>query len=290
MEAADLIKKVRKIEIKTRGLSKHIFAGEYHSAFKGKGMAFSEVREYQFGDDIRSIDWNVTARFNHPYVKIFEEERELTVILVIDVSGSKEFGSVNQLKQDVITEVAAVLSFSAIQNNDKIGVIFFSDKIEKFIPPKKGKTHILRIIRELINFEPDNKNTNIAEALKFLTNAIKKRSIAFLISDFIDSGFEDAIKIANRKHDLIALRVYDKREAEIPSIGMIKVKDAETGKQIWVDTSSKIVRDNYAKWWNSQILKQKDIFSRSGVDNASISTEQDYIKPLINLFKRRGKH
>lgn len=290
MEAADLIKKVRKIEIKTRGLSKHIFAGEYHSAFKGKGMAFSEVREYQYGDDIRSIDWNVTARFNHPYIKVFEEERELTVILVIDVSGSKEFGSVNQLKQDVITEVAAVLSFSAIQNNDKIGVIFFSDKIEKFIPPKKGKTHILRIIRELINFEPDNKNTNIAEALKFLTNAIKKRSIAFLISDFIDSGFEDAIKIANRKHDLIALRVYDKREAEIPSIGMIKVKDAETGKQIWVDTSSKIVRDNYAKWWNSQILKQKDIFSRSGVDNASISTEQDYIKPLINLFKRRGKH
>ncbi|OFX21339.1 MAG: hypothetical protein A2033_10340, partial [Bacteroidetes bacterium GWA2_31_9] len=212
------------------------------------------------------------------------------VILVIDVSGSKEFGSVNQLKKDVITEVAAVLSFSAIQNNDKIGVIFFSDKIEKFIPPKKGKTHILRIIRELINFEPDNKNTNIAEALKFLTNAIKKRSIAFLISDFIDSDYEDAIKIANRKHDLIALRVYDRREAEIPSIGMIKVKDAETGKQIWVDTSSKIVRDNYAKWWNIQTLKQKDIFSKSGVDNASISTQQDYIKPLINLFKRRGKH
>ena len=290
MEATDLIKKVRKIEIKTRGLSKHIFAGEYHSAFKGRGMAFSEVREYQYGDDIRSIDWNVTARFNHPYIKVFEEERELTVILVIDVSGSKEFGSVNQLKKDVITEVAAVLSFSAIQNNDKIGVIFFSDKIEKFIPPKKGKTHILRIIRELINFEPDNKNTNIAEALKFLTNAIKKRSIAFLISDFIDSDYEDAIKIANRKHDLIALRVYDRREAEIPSIGMIKVKDAETGKQIWVDTSSKIVRDNYAKWWNIQTLKQKDIFSKSGVDNASISTQQDYIKPLINLFKRRGKH
>lgn len=290
MEATDLIKKVRKIEIKTRGLSKHIFAGEYHSAFKGRGMAFSEVREYQYGDDIRSIDWNVTARFNHPYIKVFEEERELTVILVIDVSGSKQFGSANQLKQDVITEVAAVLSFSAIQNNDKIGVIFFSDKIEKFIPPKKGKTHILRIIRELINFEPDNKNTNIAEALKFLTNAIKKRSIAFLISDFIDSGFEDAIKIANRKHDLIALKVYDKREAEIPSIGMLKVKDAESGKQIWVDTSSKIVRDNYAKWWKSQTEKQKEIFSKSGVDNASISTEQDYIKPLINLFKRRGKH
>ncbi|OFX42349.1 MAG: hypothetical protein A2046_11050 [Bacteroidetes bacterium GWA2_30_7] len=290
MEATDLIKKVRKIEIKTRGLSKHIFAGEYHSAFKGRGMAFSEVREYQYGDDIRSIDWNVTARFNHPYIKIFEEERELTVILLIDVSGSKEFGSVNQLKQDVITEISAVLSFSAIQNNDKIGVIFFSDKIEKFIPPKKGKTHILRIIRELINFEPDNKNTNIAEALKFLTNAIKKRSIAFLISDFIDSGFEDAIKIANRKHDLIALRVYDRRETEIPSIGMLKVKDAETRKQIWVDTSSKIVRDNYSKWWCSQIEKQKEIFSRSGVDNASISTEQDYIKPLINLFKRRGKH
>jgi len=210
--------------------------------------------------------------------------------LLIDVSGSKEFGSVNQLKQDVITEISAVLSFSAIQNNDKIGVIFFSDKIEKFIPPKKGKTHILRIIRELINFEPDNKNTNIAEALKFLTNAIKKRSIAFLISDFIDSGFEDAIKIANRKHDLIALRVYDRRETEIPSIGMLKVKDAETRKQIWVDTSSKIVRDNYSKWWCSQIEKQKEIFSRSGVDNASISTEQDYIKPLINLFKRRGKH
>lgn len=288
MEATDLIKKVRKIEIKTRGLSKQVFAGQYHSAFKGKGMAFSEVREYQYGDDIRNIDWNVTARFNHPYIKTFEEERELTVILLIDVSNSSEFGTINQLKKDLITEIAAVLSFSAIQNNDKIGVIFFSDKVEKFIPPKKGKTHILRIIRELINFKPDNKTTNIAEPLKFLTNAIKKRSIAFVISDFIDNNFDDAIKIANRKHDVIALRIYDKRETELPSIGLIKVKDAETQNLIWVDSSQKKVRDNYKKWWNNTILKQTEIFNKAGVDQVSINTEQDYIKPIITLFKRRG--
>ncbi|HEX3009550.1 MAG TPA: DUF58 domain-containing protein, partial [Bacteroidales bacterium] len=228
MEATELLKKVRKIEIKTRGLSNHIFAGEYHSAFKGRGMAFSEVREYQYGDDIRNIDWNVTARFNHPYIKIFEEERELTVVLVIDVSGSREFGTSERLKKTLLAELAAIISFSAIQNNDKIGVILFSDKVEKFIPPKKGRQHILRVIRELIEFEPQSKTTNISEGLKYLTNAINKRSVAFLISDFLSPDFSDAIRIANRKHDLVALRIYDRREAELPPIGLAQVKDAET--------------------------------------------------------------
>jgi len=230
METAELLKKVRKIEIKTRGLSSQIFSGEYHSAFKGRGMAFSEVREYIPGDDIRTIDWNVTARFNTPYVKVFEEERELNVVLLVDVSASGNFGTQKQIKQELITELCAVIAFSASTNNDKIGVIFFSDKIEKFIPPKKGKTHILRIIRELLNFEPQNKGTNITQAFKFLTNAIKKRSIAFVISDFIDTNFDDAVKIANKKHDVVALRIYDKAETEIPKIGLIKLKDNETGK------------------------------------------------------------
>ncbi len=288
METTDLLKKVRQIEIKTRGLSNNIFAGEYHTAFKGRGMTFSEVREYQYGDDIRNIDWNVTARFNHPFIKIFEEERELTVMLLIDVSGSREFGSGFRFKKNVITEIAAVLAFSAIQNNDKIGVVFFSDKIEKFIPPKKGKKHILHIIRELITFTPENRDTNISEALRYLTNAIKKRCTAFVISDFIDEEFEDALKIANQKHDIVALKVYDKRETEIPSIGLIKLKDAETNQYNWVDTSSKAVRDAYKKWWIENDLSTKSTFRKCGVDNVSVNTDDDYVKALISLFKKRA--
>ena len=287
MDAQDIFKKVRKIEIKTRGLSNQIFSGEYHSVFKGRGMAFSEVREYQFGDDIRNIDWNVTARFNHPFVKIFEEERELTVMLLIDVSGSNNFGTQSQLKQDVVTEIAAVLSFSAIQNNDKVGVIFFSDKIEKFIPPKKGSTHILRIIRELIDFKAENKGTNIAEALRYLTNAIKKKSTAFLISDFMDEGFEKAIQIANYKHDLIAIRVTDEREKEIPNVGMVRMLDAETGNSMWVDTSRSRVRKHYASQIAAKTTQLDTMFARFGVDMVKIYTGKDYVKPLMNLFKKR---
>ena len=290
MEATDILKKVRRIEIKTRGLSKQIFAGEYHSAFKGKGMAFSEVREYQYGDDIRNIEWNVTARFNHPFIKIYEEERELTVILIVDLSKSKDFGTQQQLKRNLITEICAVLSFSAINNNDKIGIIFFTDKIEKFIPPKKGRKHILRIILELINFEPTGKGTNISEALRYFTNAIKKRSTAFLISDFIDSGFEDAVKIANKKHDLIAIKIYDKREKELPPVGLIRLKDAETGTLKWIDTSNKITRKRYSEWWLNSEKTLDEIFKKSKVDYVSLSTDEDYIKPLINLFKRRGNN
>jgi len=295
METTELLKKVRKIEIKTRGLSNQIFSGEYHTAFKGKGMTFSEVREYQFGDDVKDIDWNVTARFNSPYVKVYEEERELTVMLLVDVSASKLFGSTVQLKQELITELSAVLAFSAIQNNDKIGVIFFSDIIEKFIPPKKGKGHILRIIRELINFTPEHKETNIAQALQYFTNVIKKRSIAFVISDFIDSSFlqeglkgEEAIKIANKKHDVVALQVYDQRELDIPSLGLVKMKDSETGRFLWVDTSNKKVREGYSKWNNIRQATLKKVFSKSGVDSVAIRTDQSYVKPLMNFFKRRG--
>lgn len=287
MEASELLKRVRKIEIKTRGLSSNIFAGQYHSAFKGRGMAFSEVREYQYGDDIRNIDWNVTARFNHPFVKVFEEERELTVMLVIDVSGSRNFGTAMRTKRELITEIAAVLSFSAIQNNDKIGAILFSNKVEKFIPPKKGRTHILRIIRELLEFEPQEKTTDISEALRYLTNAIKKKSISFLLSDFIAPNFEDAIRIASRKHDLIALQVYDPREVEIPPVGLIKLQDAETGLWKWVDTSDEMTRRAYKVWWQNRQQNLLQIFRKSGVDNASIRTNEDYIKPLINIFKKR---
>jgi uncharacterized protein (DUF58 family) len=293
VEASELIKKVRKIEIKTRGLSKNIFAGEYHSAFKGRGMAFSEVREYQYGDDIRNVDWNVTARYNNPYIKIYEEERELTVMLLVDVSNSRVFGTQSQLKKNLITEISAVLSFSAIQNNDKIGVILFSDKVEKFIPPKKGRTHILRIIRELIEFKPENKETNISEALRYLTNVIKKRSTAFLISDFIDDDknneprFDEAIRIANRKHDIIGLKIYDKREKELPSIGIIRMKDAETGEYAWVDTTSLNLRRNYANWYKNMDASVNEILVRAGVDFVSIATDQDYVKPLLNLFKKR---
>lgn len=293
MEASELLKKVRKIEIKTRGLSKNIFAGEYHSAFKGRGMAFSEVREYQYGDDIRNIDWNVTARFNHPYIKIFEEERELTVMLLVDVSNSRVFGTQTQLKKNLITEISAVLSFSAIHNNDKIGVILFSNKVEKFIPPKKGRSHILRIIRELIEFTPENNETNISEALRYLTNAIKKRSTAFVISDFIDDDqngsprFDEAIRIASRKHDVIGLKIYDKREREIPSVGIIRMKDAETGEYAWVDTTSNTLRRNYANWYKKMEESVNETLVKAGVDFVSIATDQDYVKPLMNLFKKR---
>jgi uncharacterized protein (DUF58 family) len=287
VETSELLKKVRKIEIKTRGLSNHIFAGEYHSAFKGRGMAFSEVREYQFGDDIRNIDWNVTARFNHPYIKVFEEERELTVMLLVDLSDSKEFGSQKLLKRELITEISAVLSFSAIQNNDKIGVIFFSDKIEKYIPPKKGRKHILRIIRELIDLRPESKGTNIAQALQYLTNVQKKRTTAFLISDFIDSGFFNALRVANHKHDMIALHVFDKREMELPNVGLMRLHDAETDQYMWIDTSSKAIRKKYFDTWKKAEAELKDIFTRSAVDNVKISTGEDYVKPLLQLFKQR---
>ena len=289
METSELLKKVRRIEIKTRGLSRNIFAGQYHSAFKGRGMAFSEVREYQYGDDIRDIDWNVTARYVRPYVKVFEEERELTVMLLIDVSGSRDFGSVNVMKKEVITEIAATLAFSAIQNNDKIGVVFFSDKIEKFIPPQKGKKHILYVIRELIDFQPDKKQTNIAQALKYLTNAIKKRCTAFLISDFIDKdGFKDALTIANRKHDVVAIQVYDRRETELPAVGLIKIKDAETGQERWIDSSSTRVRAAYKEWWDRRQAAMSDSFKKCRVDSVSIRTEDDYVKALIALFDKRN--
>lgn len=290
METTDLLKKVRKIEIKTRGLSRNIFAGEYHSAFKGRGMAFSEVREYQFGDDIRNIDWNVTARYGHPYIKIFEEERELTVMLLIDVSGSREFGTFEKLKKNVITELSAILSFSAIQNNDKIGVIFFSSTIEKFIPPKKGRSHILRIIRELIDFEPAERGTNITETLRYLTNAIKKRCTAFVISDFIDDNkdLEMALSIANNKHDVVALKIYDEREKELPPIGMLKLKDAETGDYVVVDSSSARTRKVYTKWWMDHTAKLDSMFKKCGVDYAAINTNEDYVKSLMTLFKKRA--
>jgi uncharacterized protein (DUF58 family) len=288
VETSELLKKVRKIEIKTRGLSKNIFAGEYHSAFKGRGMTFAEVREYQYGDDIRSVDWNVTARFGHPYIKVFEEERELTVVLMIDVSGSREFGTVTQLKKDIFTEVAATLAFSTIQNNDKIGVIFFSDKIEKFIPPKKGKKHVLFIIRELLDFKPESNKTDIAGALRYFTNAIKKSSTAFIISDFMDTNFERDLTIANRKHDVVAMQVYDIRETELPNVGLVKLKDAETGERIWVDTSDKRLRTTYKHAWGESQLSLQKTFTKSGVDSVSMSTSEDYVRALMKLFKMRA--
>ena len=288
METSELLKKVRKIEIKTRGLSRQIFSGEYHSAFKGRGMAFSEVREYTPGDDVRTIDWNVTARFNTPFVKVFEEERELSVVLLVDVSASGFFGTQKQFKKDLVTELCAVVAFSASTNNDKIGVIFFSDKIEKFIPPKKGKSHVLRIIRELIDFEAESKGTDLELALKYLTNVIKKRSTVFLLSDFYaKENYTDALKIANKKHDLIALKINDKTELEVPKVGLIKLKDNETGKIVWADTSSK----EFQKQFKVNVLKReqnmKDRFNKCGVDYCDIYTHEGYIKPLMNLFKRR---
>ena len=289
METSDLIKKVRKIEIKTRGLSHNIFAGEYHSAFKGRGMSFSEVREYQYGDDVRDIDWNVTARFNKPYIKVFEEERELTVMLVIDLSESLDFGTVRQTKRDMVTEIAATIAFAAIQNNDKIGVIFFTDRVEKFIPPQKGRKHILYIIRELLNFEPQSSRTDISVPLQFLTNALKKRCTAFVISDFIDNGdFKNAMTIANRKHDVVAIQVYDRRLAELPKVGLIKMRDAESAEEIFVDTSSSKVQSAQREWWRSQREKLDETLKKSRVDSVSIRTDQDYVKALMNLFAQRG--
>ena len=289
METSELIKKVRKIEIKTRGLSHNIFAGQYHSAFKGRGMSFSEVREYQYGDDVRDIDWNVTARFNKPYIKVFEEERELTVMLVIDLSDSLDFGTVRQTKRDMVTEIAATIAFAAIQNNDKIGVIFFTDKVEKFIPPQKGRKHILYIIRELLNFEPQSSMTDISVPLQFLTNALKKRCTAFVISDFIDNGdFKNAMTIANRKHDVVAIQVYDRRLAELPKVGLIKMRDAESGEEIFVDTSSSKVQSAQREWWRSQREKLDETLKKSRVDSVSIRTDQDYVKALMNLFAQRG--
>jgi uncharacterized protein (DUF58 family) len=290
METSELLKKVRKIEIKTRGLSRNIFAGEYHSAFKGRGMAFSEVREYQFGDDIRNIDWNVTARYSHPYVKVYEEERELTVMLLIDVSGSREFGTTEKFKKNVITEMAAVLAFSALQNNDKVGVIFFSDIIEKFIPPKKGKSHALRIIAELIAFEPKNRGTNIPETLRYMTNALKKKCTAFVISDFMDNhnDMELALSIANNKHDVVALKIYDERETELPPIGLVKLKDAETGNYLVVDSSSPKTRKLYSDWWVSHKRKLDVLFKKCGVDYTLVNTREDYVIALMNLFKKRA--
>lgn len=289
METTDLLKRVRQIEIKTRGLTRNIFAGEYHSAFKGRGMAFAEVREYQFGDDIRSIDWNVTARYGHPYVKVFEEERELTVMLLIDVSGSHDFGTFRKMKKNIITEVGAILAFSAIQNNDKTGVIFFSDTIEKFIPPKKGRSHILRIIREMIEFRPQSRGTDIPGALRYLTNAIKKKCTVFVISDFMDEhpDLERALSVANNKHDVVAVRIHDEREEELPPIGMIKFKDAESGKYVWINSSDTATRKVYRDWWVAQTGQLKGIFTRCGVDAAWINTREDYVRALMNLFKKR---
>lgn len=283
-----MIKKVRQIEIKTRGLSNHIFAGEYHSAFKGRGMAFSEVREYQYGDDVRNIDWNVTARFNRPFIKVFEEERENTVMLLIDVSGSREFGTAERFKKNLVTEIAATLAFSTIQNNDKIGVVFFSDCVEKFIPPQKGKKHVLHIIRELLTFQPENRSTSLDTALRYLTNAIKKRCTAFVISDFMDEGFEKALRIANHKHDIVALHIYDRRETELPDVGLMLMTDSETGAQRWIDTSDRTLREAYARHWRQRDEELATVFAKSGVDSVKIKTNDDYVKQLLMLFKKRS--
>lgn len=290
MTSEELLNKVRKIEIKTRGLSRNIFAGEYHSAFKGRGMAFSEVREYQPGDDVRSIDWNVTARLNKPYIKVFEEERELTVMLLVDVSGSRNFGTLTQTKRDMMAEVAATLAFSTIENNDKVGVIFFSDKIEKFIPAKKGKQHVLHIIRELLSFEPENQGTDIAGALEYFTNAQKRRCTAFLISDFISNtqavkAMQKPMMIAGNRHDISAIQIYDKVDAEIPNIGLIKFKDAETGERRWIDTAVNSVRDNYATAWFNQQTRLEELFTKTGTNNITIRTDEDYVQALMRLFR-----
>ena len=289
MDANELLKKVRKIEIKTKGLSQNIFAGEYHSAFKGRGMTFSEVREYQYGDDIRDIDWNVTARHNKPYIKVYEEERELTVMLLVDISGSRRFGAIGIEKREMIAEIAATIAFSAIQNNDKIGIIFFTNKIEKFIPPKKGKKHILFIIRELLNMEPSNNGTDISVALKYLTDALKKRCTTFLISDFIDQNdYSKAMTIASNKHDLIAIQVYDKRETTLPNVGLIQIEDLETGERQLIDTSSKSTRNAFSKWWYDRQQIMVETMNKSKVDLASVSTDENFVKSLMSLFKNRS--
>ncbi len=295
MTSEELLQRVRKIEIKTHGLSRNIFAGEYHSQFKGRGMSFSEVREYQPGDDVRSIDWNVTARMNRPYIKVYEEERELTVMLLVDVSGSRNFGTQSQMKRDTIAEVAATLAFSTIENNDKVGVIFFSDQVEKFIPPKKGKSHVLHIIRELLSFEPEHHGTDINAALQYLTNAQKRRCTAFLISDFVGAyplplpkgkGVTDPITIASRKHDLSAIQIYDRRDAEMPDVGLLKVKDPETGARVWADTSIKSVRDAYAKAWREQQEALEEMYNKTGMNHVSMRTDEDYVKKLMMLFRK----
>ncbi len=289
METSEILKKVRKIEIKTRGLSSNIFAGQYHSAFKGRGMAFSEVREYQYGDDVRDIDWNVTARFHRPYVKVFEEERELTVMLMIDVSGSLEFGTQRQLKRELVTEIAATIAFSAIQNNDKIGVVFFSDKVEKYIPPKKGRKHILYIIREMLDFHPDSRKTDVKMVLEFLTGVMKRRCTAFLLSDFYTrNDFEQALTICNRKHDVVAIQVYDQRAKTLPDVGLMKVVDAETGHEMYIDTSSKKLRRAHTQYWMNRQRNLNEVFNRSNVDNVSIATNEDFVKVLLQLFQMRG--
>ncbi len=287
MQESDLIKQVRRIEIRARGLSQQLFGGEYHSAFKGRGMAFSEVREYQYGDDVRNIDWNVTARLNHPYVKVFEEERELTVMLLVDVSGSHRFGTTTQYKSEMIAEIVATLAFSAIRNNDKVGVILFSDRIEKFIPPKKGSTHILRIIRELLSFEPVGNGTDIGEALRYFTNVTKKRSTAFLLSDMCDDDYENALKIAAGKHDLVVLRVYDQREQLLPAVGLMAFRDLESGAVRWVDTSSPLVQTAYRNHYQDQSQRTTELLKKYGIDHVDLHTQQDFVKPLIGLFKRR---
>ncbi|MTE26985.1 DUF58 domain-containing protein [Winogradskyella ouciana] len=288
MDTKELLKKVRKIEIKTRRLSDHIFGGEYHSTFKGRGMTFSEVRQYQYGDDVRNIDWNVTARYNEPYIKVFEEERELTMMLMADVSGSKFFGTQNQFKDEIVTEIAATLAFSATQNNDKIGLILYSDEIELYIPPKKGRSHVLRIIRELLEFKPKSKNTNIAEAFKFLSNVMKKKAIVFMLSDFIADDYKQNLKIASGKHDITGIRVYDKHEESIPNIGMVQMQDEETGELLLVNTASKKVRQNYGKFYNEKVNYFKDSFTKSGAGTIDCRVDESYVRKLLAYFKRRG--
>ncbi len=289
MDAKELLKKVRRIEIKTRGLSQNIFAGEYHSAFKGRGMTFSEVREYQYGDDIRDIDWNVTARHNKPYVKVYEEERELTVMLLVDVSGSRLFGAEGQEKREMIAEIGATLAFSAIQNNDKIGVLFFSDKVEKFLPPKKGRKHILHIIKELLDFTPESKGTDLSVALRYLTDALTKRCTTFILSDFIDShDYYKALSIASNKHDVYGIQVYDKRDEAIPDVGLLRIADLENGSECWVDTSSKKVRNQYSRWWYERQQQMTETLQRCKVAATSVATDEDYVAALMGLFKRRG--
>ena len=289
VETSDILKKVRKIEIKTRGLSQNIFAGQYHSAFKGRGMAFAEVREYQYGDDVRDIDWNVTARFQRPYVKVFEEERELTVMLLIDVSGSLDFGTSRQTKADMVTEIAATLAFSAIQNNDKIGVIFFSDRIEKYIPPQKGRKHILYIIREMLDFHPQSRKTDVGEAMEYLTRVMKRHCTAFVLSDFYsNSSFLNALQIANRKHDVVAIQVYDKRAKELPDVGLMRVKDAESGQEMYIDTSSKKLRQAHTRYWLEREENLRQTFAKSNVDWASVATDEDYVKAMMGLFSQRS--
>lgn len=288
MDTKELLKKVRKIEIKTRRLSDHVFGGEYHSTFKGRGMTFSEVRQYQYGDDVRSIDWNVTARYNEPYVKVFEEERELTMMLMADISGSEFFGTKNQFKNEIVTEIAATLAFSALQNNDKIGLILFSDQIELFIPPKKGKSHVLRIIRELLEFQPKSKKTDIAQALKYLTNVMKKKAIVFVLSDFITEGYADTLKIVSGKHDVTGIRVYDEKEEQIPNIGMVQMRDEETGESLLVNTASKKVRNNYHTYYRERVDAFVDAFRKSGAGIMDCRVDESYVKKLLGYFKKRG--